>query len=89
MAVSATYGEKKDLVLMDNNVTASSRYQNIIAEIRDLGFTPGAVVRRADGSSSKRRVDFNQGVDARILGQVAHVPARDGHNLYQSTPDCV
>ena len=62
------YGEKKDLILMDNNVTASSRYQEIIAEIRDLGFTPGATMKR-DGKPVKRRVDFNQGVDARILAK--------------------
>ena len=67
--VSTAHGEKKDLVLMDNNVTASSRYQDVIAEIRDLGFTPGASIQRDDGRSSKRRVDFNQGVDARILAK--------------------
>ena len=64
--VSERFGEKKDLVLMDNNVTASSRYKEIIAEIRDLGFGRGARLER-DGRLLKRRVDFNQGVDARIL----------------------
>ena len=53
---------------MDNNVTASARYKEIIAEIRDLGFTPGAMLTR-DKKSMKRRVDFNQGVDARILAK--------------------
>ena len=62
------HGEKKDLILMDNNVTASSRYREIIAEIRELGFTPGATLTR-DRRSVKRRVDFNQGVDARILAK--------------------
>jgi hypothetical protein len=60
------HGEKKDLVLMDNNVVASPRFKDIIAEIRDLGFVPGAKIKRGR-SSSLRRVDFNQGVDARIL----------------------
>jgi hypothetical protein len=60
------YGDKKDLVLMDNNVVASARFKDIIAEIRDLGFTPGAKLKRGRGSVL-RRVDFNQGVDARIL----------------------
>lgn len=60
------YGPKKDLVLMDNNVVASPRFKDIIAEIRDLGFTPGAKLTRGK-SSALRRVDFNQGVDARIL----------------------
>ena len=59
-------GEKKDLILMDNNVVASANYKNIIAEIRDLGFQKGAKLER-NGKMIKRRVDFNQGVDARIL----------------------
>ncbi|MCY4166380.1 MAG: radical SAM protein [Gammaproteobacteria bacterium] len=65
--VTEAYGEKKDLVLMDNNVTAAPRYREIIAEIRDLGFTPGATLKRNGSAPVKRRVDFNQGVDARIL----------------------
>ena len=60
------YGAKKDLIFMDNNVVASSRFKEIIAEIRDLGFTPGATLK-SKGKSLQRRVDFNQGVDARIL----------------------
>ena len=32
-----SYGPKKDLILMDNNVVASPRFKEIIAEIRDLG----------------------------------------------------
>lgn len=64
--VDELYGPKKDLTLMDNNVVASPRFKEIIAEIRDLGFTPGAKLSRGRASVS-RRVDFNQGVDARIL----------------------
>lgn len=64
--IASRYGERKDLVLMDNNITASSRFKEVMAEIRDLGFTRGAKIAR-DGSSMRRRVDFNQGVDARIL----------------------
>src|SRR5262249_3495409 len=60
------YGEKKDLVLMDNNVVASARSKEIIAEIRDLGFARGAKLSRGK-VPIQRRVDFNQGVDARIL----------------------
>ncbi|WP_072377287.1 radical SAM protein [Hyphomicrobium sp. NDB2Meth4] len=66
--IDALYGPKKDLVLMDNNVVASPRFKEIIAEIRALGFTPGAKLRRSgERVASQRRVDFNQGVDARIL----------------------
>jgi hypothetical protein len=66
--VDAIYGPRRDLILMDNNVVASPRFKEIIAEIRDLGFTPGAKLRRPhERVASQRRVDFNQGVDARIL----------------------
>lgn len=65
--IDKAHGPKKDLVLMDNNITASARYKEVIAEIRDLGFTPGAKFEKNGLQSLKRRVDFNQGVDARIL----------------------
>lgn len=61
------YGSKKDLTLMDNNVVASGSFKEIIAEIRDLGFVPGAKLNRPGRPAVQRRVDFNQGVDARIL----------------------
>ena len=64
--ISNEHGEKRDLILMDNNVTASARYKEIIAEIRDNGFETGAKLKRGKGAVL-RRVDFNQGVDARIL----------------------
>ncbi len=67
--VDSTHGPKKDLILMDNNVTASARYREVIAEIRDLGFVPGAIMERKGRRRAKRRVDFNQGVDARILAK--------------------
>ena len=67
--VTEGHGEKKDLVLMDNNITASIRFREVIAEIRDLGFTPGATLTRDGNRRVKRRVDFNQGVDARILAK--------------------
>ena len=67
-AIDELYGVKKDLLLMDNNVVASARFREIVAEIRDLGFVPGAKIRRAhERIPVQRRVDFNQGVDARIL----------------------
>ena len=67
-AIEKDYGPKKDLILMDNNVVASPRFKEIIAEIRDLGFTPGAkLLRPGTRVPVQRRVDFNQGVDARIL----------------------
>ena len=67
--VREKYGDKKDLILMDNNITASARYRDVIAEIRDLGFQAGATMERTAGRPVQRRVDFNQGVDARILAK--------------------
>ncbi len=64
--VRQLYGEKRDLILMDNNVVASAKFRDIIAEIIELGFERGAKLRRGR-HELKRRVDFNQGVDARIL----------------------
>jgi len=64
--IERQYGAKKDLVLMDNNVVASMRFKEIMAEIRDLGFAKDAKLKR-NGRAVARRVDFNQGVDARIL----------------------
>jgi len=67
-SIDEAYGAKRDLILMDNNVVASARFKEIIAEIRDLGFTPGAKLKRPhERVPAQRRVDFNQGVDARIL----------------------
>ena len=64
--IEKKYGAKKDLIFMDNNVVASPRFKEIMAEIRDLGFEKNATLLR-NNRSVQRRVDFNQGVDARIL----------------------
>lgn len=69
VGVNEQFGLKKDLILMDNNVAASARYQEVVAEIRDLGFERGATISLNGSSPVKRRVDFNQGVDARILSK--------------------
>src|SRR5262249_49378097 len=66
--VDELYGPRRDLMLMDNNVVASPRFKDLIAEIRDLGFERGAKLKRSgERVAAQRRVDFNQGVDARIL----------------------
>ena len=67
-SIDERYGSKKDLILMDNNVSAAPNFNEIMAEIRDLGFTPGEKLKR-NGQYYKRRVDFNQGVDARLLSK--------------------
>ena len=54
--------DKKDLILLDNNVLASPKFPKIINEIKRCGFHKGAKF-----CSKLRRLDFNQGVDARLL----------------------
>ena len=61
-AIKENHGEKRDLVLMDNNTVASKRFDDIIDEIVGLGFG-----RTARLNGRLRRVDFNQGLDARLL----------------------
>jgi len=53
---------KKDLILLDNNVLASDEFPRIIREIKKRGFKKGAKF-----NGKLRHVDFNQGVDARLL----------------------
>ena len=43
--IAKKYGEKKDLILMDNNEVAASNYKDIIAEIIDLGFYKDAKLK--------------------------------------------
>jgi len=66
--IAKQFGEKKDMILMDNNVVAAANYKDIISEIIDLGFYKDAKLNR-NGTEVQRRVDFNQGVDARILSK--------------------
>lgn len=56
------HGDKKDLLLLDNNILASPYFERIIDEIKDLGFIRGAKL-----NNKKRHVDFNQGLDLRFL----------------------
>lgn len=46
--VSAKYGPRKDLLLMDNNVFASICFDKIIDEIKDCGFQKGATYEPAN-----------------------------------------
>jgi len=59
-------GEKQNLVLMDNNVLASPKFDDIIDDIKKLGFVKGATFGK---TKRKRVVDFNQGLDARLLDE--------------------
>ncbi len=86
--IEELYGEKKNLILFDNNVLASDRFKDIIQDIKSLGFGKGATFsyRNNSGRTStvNRYVDFNQGLDARLLteekmamlSEIAIKPAR-------------
>lgn len=62
--VANMYGEKQNLLLMDNNVLASKYFDKIIDDIKSAGFVKGATFGK---TKRKRIVDFNQGLDARLL----------------------
>ncbi len=79
------YGPKKDLLLMDNNVLRSPNFDQIVDEIKALGFEKGATFTNTKtGKKVQRFVDFNQGLDAFLLtphkakrlGELAIKPAR-------------
>lgn len=40
--IKKVYGDQQNLILMDNNVFASPKYNDIIKEIKKMGFTEGA-----------------------------------------------
>ena len=66
--VDEQFGPKKDLLLMDNNVLRSPRFDEIIDEIKELGFAKGATyINPRTGNRVQRFVDFNQGLDAFLL----------------------
>lgn len=60
--VRTKYGEKEHLVVMDNNILASPNIKSVISDIRDEGFEAGA-----SRNKRQRTVDFNQGIDARLI----------------------
>lgn len=62
LGIEEIYGARTDLVLLDNNVLASHSFQQIISDIVELGFHRGAKL-----NNRKRKIDFNQGLDARLL----------------------
>lgn len=83
--VDEQFGPKKDLLLMDNNVLRSPKFDEIIDEIKALGFEKGATyINPKTGKKVQRFVDFNQGLDAFLitphkakrLGELAIRPAR-------------
>lgn len=83
--IDEKYGPQKDLLLMDNNVLRSPKFNQIIDDIIEAGFGKGATyVNPKTGKTVRRYVDFNQGLDAMFLteakakglGEIALRPAR-------------
>lgn len=62
--VDKKYGEKQNLIVMDNNILGISGIDNIIEEIAGVGFEVGA-----NRNGRLRYVDFNQGLDARLISE--------------------
>lgn len=78
-AVDKKYGQRRDLIVLDNNILALENVEDVLEEIKSLGFGKGSSFRGV-----KRNVDFNQGIDARLittriaqkLGEIAISPVR-------------
>lgn len=71
--INRLYGEKRDLMLMDNNILASNKLSKIVDDLVSLGFGRGnKAYEKKQGNRTlhqTRRIDFNQGVDARLLDE--------------------
>ncbi len=69
--VDKTYGVKRNLMLMDNNILASKSLVQIVDDLVEMGFEKGnknyEKVYRKRVLHQTRYIDFNQGTDARLL----------------------
>ena len=69
--VNRLYGEKRNLMLMDNNILASPQLEHIVDDLVEQGFGRGNQSYEKQFGKRKlkqtRYVDFNQGTDARLL----------------------
>jgi len=62
--VDQKHGPKQNLVVMDNNILGIDRIEDILRHIVEVGFEAGA-----KRNGRLRTVDYNQGLDARLISQ--------------------
>ena len=68
--VDRLFGAKRNLLLMDNNVLRSNQFDRIVDELIELGFGKGCTYPSPrTGKPLQRFVDFNQGLDAKLLNE--------------------
>lgn len=68
--IRENFGERPNITFLDNNVAASKSYSKIIDEIFNAGFQKNALFAYKKNNRTIRRqrsVDFNQGLDARLM----------------------
>lgn len=66
--INEMYGEKRHLMLMDNNILASSKLENIVEDLIQLGYgRDNKSYINAQSRKLTRYIDFNQGTDARLI----------------------
>ena len=61
-AVRKSFGEKQHMVFLDNNILAIRNLERLISTVCELGFYRGA-----KRNNRQRNLDFNQGIDARLI----------------------
>ena len=75
--VDRLFGAKRHLLLIDNNVLRSNKFDHIVDELINLGFGKGCTYSSPHtGKPLQRYIDFNQGLDAKLLNE--HKAARLG-----------
>ena len=67
MELESIYGPKRYLKVMDNNILASNRLDYIVDELVKLGYGRNNKSFRNNRRWVSKTVDFNQGLDARLL----------------------